>query len=219
MNSKIKATPRYTQQVSDREIQPPVKCFCCQDSGRVSNMYLCDLVEFPANGEIVQYVCQRENCENGQAFLRCYNLSDQERDAYYNAQLRNGKDAESLPRPMKSRDYQANFSTNLNEGCCDWLHARSFDDWKASILSPTVDRAPIIDQVLQSVSDRDKIYKQLEEAIAQVDVDITERIAKFIEYCRDRDSTDNAQRLYPTAKSLPTSDYKVLLVKIRNLST
>ena len=182
-------------------------------------MYLGDLVEFPANGEIVPYICQREKCDRGQAYLRCYNLSDQERDAYYNAQLRNGKDADSLPRPMRSRDYQENFSVNLNEKCCDWLHDRSFDDWKEKILSPPVDRAPIIDQVLQSISDRDKIYKQLEDAIAQVDIDITERITKFIKHCRDRDSTSDSPKFYPSVRSLSTEDYKVLLVKIRNLST
>ena len=218
-NNKIKATPRSTYQVADKQIQPPVNCFSCQDSGKVSNMYLGDLVEFPANGEIVPYICQRENCGSGQAYLRCYNLSDQERDAHYNAQLRNGKDADSLPRPMRSRDYQANFSTNLSQGCCDWLHDRSFDDWKAKILNPPVNRAPIIDQVLQSISDRDKIYKELEDAIAKVDIDITERIAKFIKLCRDRDSTSDSPKFYSNVRSLPTEAYKVLLIQIRNLST
>ena len=219
MNSKIKATPRYTQQVSDRQIQPPVKCFCCQDSGKVSNIYLCDFVEFPENGEIIPYICQRENCGSGQAYLRAYEMGDQERDAYYNAQLRNGKDADGLPRPMRSRDYQANFSINLNESCCDLLHDRGFDDWREKILNPPANRAPIIDQVLQSISDRDKIYKQLEDAIAQVDIDITERIAKFIGHCRDRDSTSDSPKFYPNVRSLSTEDYKVLLVKVRNLST
>lgn len=132
-HEKIKPTIPASGQHADKQISPPVKCFCCQDSGIVANSYLSELVEIPKIGNITPYICQRENCEKGKLFLKAFNQSDQERDAYYNAQLRNGKDVDGLPRPMRSRDYQANFSINLNERFCDWLHDRSRDDWVSNL--------------------------------------------------------------------------------------
>jgi hypothetical protein len=209
---KIQATPRYTQQVSsDKQISPPVNCFCCQDSGLISNIYLSEFVEIPDRGDILPYICQRENCANGQAYLRAYNMSDQERDTWHNNQTR-GKDGDNIPRPMRSRDYQANFSTNLNDRCCDWLHDRSYDDWLESIRNPR--KVAIAEQFTQAVSDRKTIYKEIETEVAKFQSDfINPKIEKFLNFCRDRDSIQ-----YLNIEALPTSDYSKLLSKIRGLA-
>jgi hypothetical protein len=95
-----------------------VKCFCCQDSGKVSNPYLGELVEIPPQGDIVPYICQRYDCAAGQALLKAYEMSQDERDVWYNNQIREAKGSgEGLPRPVSAIDFRANFSTNLNQEC------------------------------------------------------------------------------------------------------
>jgi hypothetical protein len=209
--SKIQATPRYTQQTSDKQISPPVKCFCCQDSGLISNIYLGEFVEIPDRGDILPYICQRENCEKGQAYLRAYNMTDQERDAWHNNQIR-GKDGDSIPRPMRQRDYQANFSTSLNDRCCDWLHDRSYDDWLESIRNPR--KIAIEEQFTQAVSDRENLFAEIHLAINELGRDISPNIEKFLKHCRDRDRIP-----YANIQALPTSDYSVLLSKIKGLAS
>lgn len=212
--SKILATPRYTRQTNgDKQISQPVNCFCCQDSGLISSIYLGEFVEIPDRGDILPYICQRENCANGQAYLRAYNLSDQERDAWHNNQTR-GKDGDNIPRPMRSRDYQANFSTNLNDRCCDWLHDRSYDDWVEMIQKHRI-APPAIQRFNQSVSDRQLLFKEIQTEIAKFDPEfINPKIDKFLWGRCDRDSIQ-----YINIENLPTSDYQVLLSKIKGLKT
>jgi hypothetical protein len=167
-------------------------------------------VEIPDRGDILPYICQRENCGNGQAYLRAYNMSDQERDTWHNNQIR-GKDGDSIPKPMRAFEYRANFSTNLNDRCCDWLHDRSYDDWVESIRNPR--KAPIAEQYFQSVSDRELLFKEIQQAIANLNRDITPNIEKFLKHCRDRDCIQ-----YMNIQSLPTEDYTVLLSKIKGLA-
>lgn len=207
---KIQATPRYTQQTSDKQISPPVNCFCCQDSGLISNIYLGEFVEIPDRGDILPYICHRENCANGQAYLRAYNMSDQKRHTWHNNQTR-GKDGDNIPRPMRSREYRANFSTNLNNRCCDWLHDRSYDDWLESIRNPR--KVTIAEQFTQAVSDRQLLFEEIQQAINSLGKDISLNIAKFLKHCCDRDSTQ-----YINIESLPTSDYSILLSKIKGLT-
>ena len=209
--SKIQATLRYTRQTnSDKQISQPVNCFCCQDSGLISNIHLSEFVEIPDRGDILPYICQRENCDKGQAYLRAYNMSDQERDAWHNNQTR-GKDGENIPRPMRQREYQANFSTNLNDRCCDYLHDRGYDDWIDMIQKRRI-APPAIQQFNQSVSDRHLLFQDIQQAIASLQIDITPNIEKFLKHCRDRDIV-----WYPNIEALPTADYTVLLSKIRGI--
>lgn len=203
--SKILATPKQSTRVTDKQISPPVKCFCCQDSGLVSNIYITEFVEIPDHGDILPYICQRENCANGQAYLKAYEMSDQERDAYHNTQLRNGKDADGLPRPMKARDYQANFSTNLNQACCDWLHDRSYDDWVESIRNP---RQSVIVEFDEAVEQRKTVITRI-KTVATALGGLEESFDKFVKSCSNKDSTD-----YLNWESLPNNALEILLKKV-----
>lgn len=177
---------------SDCEVKLPFKCFACHDGGLAGGRFIAEFVEGDSD---VPFICNRDNCDAGRI-------------------RRSAWSANNDPK------YRDSFDGRLDRYACEDIH-----QWEkkyfieTTILNPPVNRAPIIDQVLQSISDRDKIYKQLEDAIAQVDIDITERIAKFIKLCRDRDSTSDSPKFYSNVKSLPTEAYKVLLIQIRNLST
>lgn len=211
--SKILATPKQSTRVTDKQISPPVKCFCCQDSGLVSNIYITEFVEIPDHGDILPYICQRENCVNGRAYLKAYEMSDQERDAYHNTQLRNGKDADGLPRPMKAKDYQANFSTNLNQACCDWLHDRSFDDWVEGLRKPPA--VAIASQYSQKVEDRDRRILEIQQAIAEAEsqgANLSSKIQKTVQMCSDRDGIT-----YQDWKFLPSGDHQRMLDGIKGL--
>jgi len=202
--SKIKATLRSTQLTDDQPISPPVHCFCCQDSGLVSNIYIGEFVEIPERGDILPYICQRENCEKGQAYLKAYEMSDQERDAFHNNQLR-GKDGENVPRPMKQRAYQANFSTNLNEQCCDWLHDRSYDDWVESIRNP---RQSVIVEFDEAVEHRKIIIARI-KTVAIAFGGLQESFDKFVKFYSNQDSTD-----YPNWEALSNAALEILLKKV-----
>jgi hypothetical protein len=182
-----------------------VRCFCCQDSGLVSNIYITEFVEIPDRGDILPFICQRENCGKGQAYLKAYEMSDQERDAYHNTQLRNGKDADGLPRPMKARDYQANFSTNLNQACCDWLHDRSYDDWAESIRSP---RQSIIVEFDEAVERRKTIIARI-KTVAIALGGLQESFDKFVKFYSNQDSID-----YPNWEALSNVALEILLKKV-----
>ena len=208
--SKIKAILRSTQLI-DKEIAPPVRCFCCQDSGLVSNIYVTEFVEIPDRGDILPFICQRENCANGQAYLKAYEMSDQERDTWHNNQVR-GKDGENIPRPMRSRDYQANFSTNLNQACCDWLHDRSYDDWVESLRKPPVITA-IAQQFTVKVAERDRRISEIQEAIAEAEsqgANLSSKIQKTVQMCSDRDGIH-----YHKWQQLPNGDHERMLDGIK----
>jgi hypothetical protein len=209
----IKATLKSTPNI-EREVTPPAKCFCCQDSGKVSNKYLGELVEIPDRGDIVPYICQRYDCGAGQAFLKAYEMSQEQRDIWYNNQVRESKGSgEGLPRPVSALEYRANFSTNLNRECCDWIHDRSYGDWVEMIQKRRI-APPVIQQFNQSVSDRQLLFKKIQVEIAKFDPEfIDPKIDKFLWRCCDRDGIE-----YPNIEGLPTSDYSVLFSKIKGLN-
>lgn len=203
-NSKILATPRHSQQITDKRISPPVKCFCCQDSGLVSNIYITEFVEIPDCGDILPYICQRENCEKGQAYLRAYQMSDDERNIWHNNQLR-GKDGENIPKPMRAFEYRANFSLNLNQGCCDWLNDRSYQDWADSIRNP---RQSVIVEFDAAVEHRKTVISRI-QTIANALGGLQESFDKFVKFYSDQDSTN-----YPNWESLPNEALEVLQKKV-----
>jgi hypothetical protein len=207
----IKATLKSTPNI-EREVTPPAKCFCCQDSGKVSNSYLGELVEIPEHGDIVPYICQRYDCGAGQAFLKAYEMSQEQRDIWYNNQVRESKGSgEGLPRPVSALEYRANFSTNLNRECCDWLHDRGYQNWLTMIRTPRPLKNAAIEFAV-AVSDRQLLFKEIQQAIANLGRDITPNIEKFLNHCRDRDRIE-----YSSTEALPTNDYQVLLSKIKGL--
>lgn len=209
--SKIPATLRSTP-IIEREIAPPAKCFCCQDSGKVSNPYLNELVDIPPQGDIVPYICQRYDCAAGQALLKAYEMSQDERDVWYNNQVRESKGSgEGLPRPVSAADYRANFSTNLNRECCDWLHDRSYHDWRIMITTP---RSPknVAVEFAAAVSDRDRKIENIKDLLMQIEFDIAPRLEAFVQKYRDRDSAN-----YLNWQDLPSKAHEVLITNLRSL--
>jgi len=208
--SKIQATPRNTPR-TDKQISPPVRCFCCQDSGLISNIYLGEFVEIPDRGDILPYICQRANCDKGQAHLNAYNMSDQERDTWHNNQTR-GKDGDNIPKPMRAYDYRANFSTNLNQGCCDWLHERSYSDWVTSIQSPR-QKVDIATKFIEAQSHRHSQIEDIKDLLMTIDADISDRLSTFTARYREKNNI-----LYRNWEDLPTEAHAKLIINIRNLS-
>ncbi len=203
--SKIQATVRSTRLI-DKQISPPVRCFCCQDSGLVSNIYITEFVEIPENGDILPFICQRDNCEKGQAYLRSYSMSDEERNVWHNNQLR-GKDGENIPKPMRSFEYRANFSTNLNQGCCDWLHDRSYQDWVDSVRNPR--KSTVIAEFNAVVDERSQVIQDI-QSIADSLGGLKESFDTALKYFCDRDKKQYGDWTY-----LPIADLKTLRQKVK----
>jgi hypothetical protein len=93
----------------DRELRL-WKCFCCYDSGKVSNPYLRCFV-LGENGK--PFICQQPDCEEGKKYRTAYYLSDAQRQEYAK---KHGGEA------MSSRDYQAQWHKQYWE---KWAQERS----------------------------------------------------------------------------------------------
>lgn len=105
----------------DREIQPPVKCFCCQDSGLVRSSHLKEYVDGEND---LDFICNRLDCESGQKYQNAYFCSDHSRKEIG---IKHGMTY------MKSRDYQLNFDPRLDAFSCEKLHDKGLEDWRGSL--------------------------------------------------------------------------------------
>ncbi len=105
-------------QVRDRDVRPPWKCFCCSDSGKVSNPYLSCFV-LGENSK--PFICQRPDCEEGKKYRTAYYLSDAQRQEYAK---KHGGEA------MSSRDYQAQWDIRLTTAHCEQMHLWHKQYWE-----------------------------------------------------------------------------------------
>lgn len=204
---------------SDREIKPPVKCFCCWDSGRAANEFLSEFVDIPKSGNFQPFICKRYDCEAGERLIAAYEKSDQEREATW--QKLAEKD-QNTPKFMKQREFQANWSCALPASACESMHKWAFDQWVDRFVKQikpqyqTVDApsSTVIEQFTQAVSDREVLFKEIQTEIAKFDPEfVNPKIEKFLKHCCDRNSIQ-----YINIQSLPTSDYSILLSKIKGLA-
>ena len=116
MITKIKAKTKAKLQFGNI-IQPPVKCFCCMDSGLVSeNVNLSDYIDGDSE---VRFICTRNGCESGDKYQKAYYLSDGERKAQNSV--------------LTQSQYQANFDDRLLSGWCDQIHRDGYSQWAESI--------------------------------------------------------------------------------------
>ena len=112
---------REQKAAKDEPIQP-FKCFCCADSGLVSNKYSSEFIENPQSGDR-PFICRNTDCDAGMKYMRCYGLSDAERTAYAFRDRNN-------PVPVCTAvEYRAAFGVELTEVYCINLHERSSADW------------------------------------------------------------------------------------------
>ena len=116
MINKIKAKTQPKSEFGNL-IQPPVKCFCCMDSGLVGeNVDLSNYVDGQAD---VRYICTHRSCENGDKYLKAYHTTDQERKA--------------VGSSITQSQYQACFDDRLLSGWCDQIHRDGYHLWQESI--------------------------------------------------------------------------------------
>jgi hypothetical protein len=94
------------------------KCFCCCDSGKVSNPYLSNFV-LGENGK--PFICQRPDCEEGKKYHTAYYLSDAQRQEYAK---KHGGEA------MSSREYQAQWDIRLTTAHCEQMHLWHKQYWE-----------------------------------------------------------------------------------------
>ncbi len=195
MSVKLQAIKIDRTVQSDREIQFPFKCFACHDGGLAGGRFLSKFVEGDSD---IPFICNRDECEAGRI-------------------RRTAWSANSDPR------YRNAFDSRLDRYACEdihqWEKQSYIDDFvktrsrqeKSTIDAPS---SIVIKKYDEAVSDREAIYKEIETEIARFESDfINPKIENFLRHCRDRDSID-----YINIKALPTSDYKVLLSKIKGLT-
>jgi hypothetical protein len=105
----------------DRVIQPPYKCFCCQDSGLVRSQYLGDYVD---GDNDLDFICNRKSCITGQKFLTSYFMSD-------SARIELGKKNDQYY--SRAEDYQANFDPRLDSYSCEEMHDAGLRSWRETL--------------------------------------------------------------------------------------
>ena len=205
--SKILATPRNDQR-TDNEIRQPYKCFCCADSGKVCHPLITEFVDFPESGDSLPYICKRYDCEIGEKFTKCWEASDAERNAYKEAKARGSKGdgGDGIPQPMRQRDWQANFSMNLNSTACDWLHEQGLLQWRESLRSPKVN---VFQKYTEAASDRTDTINSIRAEMKVRNLTESAFEAALV-HCIKRDGV-----LYLHWESLPTATLKVLLGKMQ----
>lgn len=211
---KIQVTPIESRADSDREIKPPVKCFCCWDSGRASNQFLSEFVDIPKNGDFLPFICKRYNCEAGEKLITAYEKSDQEREAIW---AKIAEKSPDTPKFMRQRDYQANWSTALPASACETMHKWGFDQWVDECVKKVRSHQPpaqsIAAQFEQVVSDREKQIADIKILLMGIDEVTAKRIEGFVQKYRDRDQVN-----YPNWEALPSAAHEVLFKNLRSLA-
>lgn len=204
---KIQVTPIEKRTDGDREIKPPVKCFCCWDSGRASNQFLSEFVDIPQNGDFLPFICKRYNCEAGEKLINAYEKSDQEREAIWAKIAEKNPDT---PKFMRQRDYQANWSTALPASACETMHKWGLDQWVDEFIKKARSHQPpaqsIAEQFDQAVSDRQKQISEIKNLLKGIDAETAKRVHGFVQKYRDRDS-----KPYRSWEDLPSTAHQVLL--------
>jgi hypothetical protein len=106
---------------TENEIKQPYKCYCCRDTGLVSNLHIADYVE---GNNPYPFICQRFNCEPGNKFMNAYHMSDEAREAYAK---------EHNCSATKQRVYQESFDVRLNSEACESMHVAERSAWFGQI--------------------------------------------------------------------------------------
>ena len=214
---KLQVIKTEAQTSENQEIKPPAKCLCCMDTGRAANRFLSEFVDIPANGDFLPYICKRYDCEAGERLIVCYEKSDQERDAAWSKLA--DKDP-SVPKFMRQRDYQANWSCALPASACESMHKWALDEWIEVFVKkvkPTQFEAPtVFNKYAKSVEDRKTQILNIVKAITDRELqglDLTSRISATLKKCSDRDD-----RSYQDWQLLPDADHQRMLEGIRSLT-
>lgn len=120
-------------------IKPSFQCFCCNDSGLVSECH--DLDPFVDGKSEVRFICTRGSCEKGTKYLNSYLMSDQQRKAMQFDK----KSGEFLGQFLTQTQYQANFDDRLAGAICDQLHKNGYHQWAESIKAklPKIDLSEV----------------------------------------------------------------------------
>lgn len=172
----------------DREIQLPFRCFACHDGGLAGGRYIAHFVEGDSD---IPFICNREDCEAGRTRRAAYGANS-------------------------DRLYQNSFDARLDKYACQDIHEwekQSFINDMVAKKSKQVAPVAIAEQFTQAVSDRQLLFEEIQQAINSLGKDISLNIAKFLKHCCDRDSIQ-----YLNIEALPTSDYSILLSKIKGLT-
>jgi hypothetical protein len=114
----LPAIPAIPAPTRDRDVRPQWKCFCCCDSGKVSNPYLKRYVQ-GENGK--PFICQRPSCEAGKKYRTAYYLSDAQRQEYAK---KHGGEA------MTQQAYQSLWDMRLTVPYCERMHTLHKQDWE-----------------------------------------------------------------------------------------
>jgi hypothetical protein len=123
---RIKARVKEVSEVGN-EIKPPHKCFCCHDSGLVSEHF--DLSQYVEGDSEVRFICTRIACDSGTKYKTAYELSDQSRTAMQFDK----KNGEFMGSFLSRDKYQANFDDRLQGAWCDQIHRDGYYLWQESI--------------------------------------------------------------------------------------
>jgi hypothetical protein len=118
---KIQALTRPAIATNDREIKPPYQCFCCRDTGLVSNSSIENYVE---GKNPYPFICQRAECEAGHAYMKAWLSSDEERQQH--ATKNSG-----IATPQ--RVYQAQFDARLSSWQCEEMHKGELKIWQNEV--------------------------------------------------------------------------------------
>lgn len=174
---------------SDREIQLPFKCFACHDGGLAGGRYIAHFVEGESD---IPFICNREECDVGRVRRTAYSANSD--PSYRNA-----------------------FDPRLDKYACDDIHKWEKQLFIEDMLhrrSKHQAPAPVVEMYDRAVSDRQLLFKEIQTEIAKFDPEfINPKVDKFLWKCCDRDGIK-----YLSIEALPTSDYQVLLSKIKGLN-
>lgn len=175
----------------DREIQLPFNCFACHDGGLAGGRYIAHFVEGDSD---IPFICNREECEAGRV-------------------RRNAYGANSDP------NYRNAFDSRLDKYACNDIHQwekQAYIDYMVKSMqeNKAKHQAPVVGMYDRAVSDRQLLFQKIQAEIAKFDPEfINPKIDKFLWGRCDRDSIE-----YPNIEALPTSDYSILLSKIKKLN-
>lgn len=111
------APPAHSE---DKQIKPPYKCMCCEDSGLVQSIFLEHFVE---GTNATKFICKRD-CASGAKYREAYKLGDGERQAFAK---KHGGDA------IPARVYQAQFDYRLSAEMCESIHFWEKEAWLENV--------------------------------------------------------------------------------------
>jgi hypothetical protein len=143
---KIRGISRETP--IDREIRPPCKCFCCNDSGKVCSPYLSEFVEGKNDRP---FICRRIDCEEGARYMKAYNTPDEVRKAHA---AKHGGEC------LTQRQYQNLFDVRLTPAHCEQLHRWGLHDWLQTLKRRACDAQLLAEEVKTFVADKSTFFQK-----------------------------------------------------------